>query len=297
MATDQPSPPDHLRVPNDNHAAWLFRRIWDRLNQRNEHFMGCVVGREGSGKSYTALRIANEIDPSFSADRVLFDVSKLLEILNDGEHEPGNFYVLDEAGVQMGNRTWHDRAQILANQALQLVRNHNLGLVFTLPRLGELDSQAQGRLQAVLELVDKEEGEYVSGKWKWLDPDRMDETGTIYKKYPRRRQNGRVFRITRLNLRPPAPEIVEPYEDRKRAFQEEFYRKTIEQFKDDEEEEEADPREIAAEIADAGVEEYVSEHAGNGRRYINRDLIQTDHGLSNREAKAVKSLLEHQVDL
>jgi hypothetical protein len=174
----------------------------------------------------------------------------------------------------------------------------NLGLLFTLPRLGELDTQAQGRLQAVYELVDKEDGEYVEGKWKWLDPDRMDETGTIYKKYPRRRQDGRVLRVTRLRFRPPSGEIIAPYEERKRAFQEEFYRKTIEQFEDGEaEEEEADPKQIAANIADDGVGPFVSEHAANGRRYINLDLIRAEYELTKHEAKAVKSLLERQIDL
>ena len=105
------SPPERLQKPNENHTLWLLRRIWDRINEKNEHFMGCVVGREGSGKSYTAVKIANMIDPSFNADRVIFDVTELLKTLRDGDHEPGQFYVLDESGVQFGVRTWQDRAQ------------------------------------------------------------------------------------------------------------------------------------------------------------------------------------------
>lgn len=296
LPNSDPSPPAPLRKPNRRHVPWLLRRIWDRLNRKNMHFMGVVVGEEGSGKSHTAVKIANAVDPSFNADRVIFDVADLLQVLQDGDHEPGNFYVLDEAGVQLGRRTWQERGQVLANQALQLVRNHNLGLIFTLPRLGELDSQAQGRLQAVLEMTDKVDGEYVTGKWKFTDPDRMDETGKIYKKYPRRREDGVVKRITSVSFRPPDPELIEPYEERKGDFQEEFYQKTIEQLSDGDEEEEdsssISPKEIAQEIASDGVEQYVSRNGTTKEPYINKDLIRVEHEVSHSDANAIKSILE-----
>lgn len=293
------SPPKQLQGRNDNHGAWLLRRIWDRLHRKNEHFMGVIVGREGSGKSHTAIKIARTVDPSFTSERVMFDVSELLEVLRDGDHQKGNFYVLDEAGVQFGRRTWQERGQVLANQALQLIRNHNLGLVFTLPRLGELDSQAQGRLQAFYELLDKEDGEYVMGKWKWMDPDRADDTGTIYKKFPRRRSNGKVKRITEIAFTPPADEIVEPYEEKKSAFQDEFYKKTIEELSDEEEDEddEKSVSDMADDIANNGVEKVVSEHGHTGEPYINAQLIRAEYETTHDDAKAIKSLLEKQVDV
>lgn len=296
------SPPEPLKKPVDGHAPWLLRRIWDRVNVENEHFMGVIVGQEGSGKSHTALKICNEIDPSFNADRVIFDIGELLRILKDGEHEPGQFYVLDEAGVQLGRRTWQERGQVLANQALQLIRNHNLGLVFTLPRLGELDSQAQGRLQAFMEMTEKEPGEYVRGKWKWLDPDRADETGKIYKKYPRRRKDGKLLRITSMAFTPPPEDITEPYEERKREFQDEFYGETLEELGvlgDDEEdggEASQSPQELADSILSNGrTDEYLATHGGNGTEYVDKELIRADHNLSHSDAKAVKALLSREL--
>lgn len=294
------SPPSDLQGRNQNHTRWLFRRVWDRVNRDNEHFMGVIVGREGSGKSYTAIKIANKIDPSFNADRVIFDVKDLLTVLRDGDHQPGNFYVLDEAGVSLGRRTWQDRAQILANQALQLIRSHNLGLVFTLPRLSELDSQTEGRLQAILEIVSKVPDEYVEVKWKWVDPDRIDSRGNILKKYPRRRQDGYKKRITRNAIAPPEDmELVETYEARKREFQEQMYAETIEALKPDEdaEDESKSPKEVAVDITKEGVESVVSEHGNTGKPYINAELIRANYSLSHRDAKAVKSLLEKQIDV
>lgn len=295
------TPPERLQKPNKKHTPWILRRIWDRVNRQNEHFMACIVGREGSGKSYTALKIANNLDPTFSADRVIFDVAELLEVLRDGDHSPGNFYVLDEAGVQLGRRTWQDRAQILANQALQLIRSHNLGLIFTLPRLSELDSQTEGRLQAVLEVVEKRPEEYVKLKWKWVDPDRIDSSGNIFKKYPRRRQNGYLKRITRNTFGPPEDEaLISAYEETKREFQEGVYDETIQALSDEEPESEDSGmtvKELAEQIQEDGVAAVVSAHGNTGEPYIDAQLIRAEYETTHDDAKAVKSLLAKRSDL
>lgn len=293
--------PEPLQSPPkgpSGHVPWLLSRIWTRINRQNEHFMGVIVGQEGSGKSYTALKIAREIDPTFTAGRVIFDITDLLRVLKDGDHQPGQFYVLDEAGVQLGNRTWQDRGQILANQALQLIRSHNLGLLFTLPRLGELDSQAQGRLQAFMEMTDKKDGEYVAGKWKWMDPDRADQTGEIYKKFPRRRRGKTEVRVTSVSFTPPSDDIVEPYEETKAEFQEEFYEETIEALEDAEEDSDADDgmsvKEVATEIASDGISQFINRHGQTQQPYINKELIRAEYELPHSDARAVKSLLEKQ---
>lgn len=297
MAAER-SPPDALRVPNDNDSAWLCRRLWERVNEKNLHFMGAFVGEEGSGKSHTAIRVASEVDPGFTADRVIFDVADLLRALRDGEHSVGDFYVLDEAGVQFGRRTWAQRSQVLANQALQIIRDENLGLIFTIPALGDFDSQAQRRLQAFYELTDKKEGEHVRGKWKFMDPDRTDDTGTIYKKYPRRRVDGHTLRITSLAFKPPDPDIIAEYTKRKEAFQEEFYDEAIAALDDsvdtgEEEDDSLSAQDIADEIqATDSVDAFESVHAGNGTTYIDWMLIRAEYDTSRRDSKTVKKLLE-----
>jgi hypothetical protein len=299
MATK--TPPERLQRPNENHTPWLLRKVWDRVNRKNEHFMGCIVGREGSGKSHTALKIANSLDPSFNPDRVIFDVLDLLKVLKEGNHSPGDFYVLDEAGVSLGRRTWQDRAQILANQALQLIRSHNLGLIFTLPRMSELDSQTEGRLQAVLEITEKNPNEYIKLKWKWIDPDRVDSGGNILKKFPRRRQNGYKKRIKRNTFAPPEDDaLIETYEERKATFQDSVYQETIEALEGEDEEEgqeEMTVKDVATDIASDGIEGVVSEHGNTGEPYINHQLIRAEYGITHDDAKAVKSLLEKQFEL
>jgi hypothetical protein len=294
----EPTPPEPLRQLDDGDvsARIVRQKVWKRMNVENQHFMGAIVGREGTGKSYSALRIASGVDPEFGADDVFFKPERLLEAFESDEYGRGNMIVLDEAGVGLGNRSWYEKEQVLLNQTLQTVRDDNMGVIFTLPRLEELDSQTIGRLHAFIEMLDvyPDEGWSVA-KWKNISMTR-DGQGKTYKKYPRMRINGVKKRITRFGLKPPAEDLVEAYEKRKATFKEELYEEAIAAYAD-EQEDKQDPKQVADEIIDDGVSNYVSEHGGNGRTYVDQELIRADFGLSHRDAKAAKKMIERMADL
>jgi hypothetical protein len=66
---------------------------------------------------------------------------------------------------------------------------------------------------------------------------------------------------------------------------------------DDSDETDLTARELAEEIRAEGVGRVVSIHGGNKQPYIDAGLIEADYGVSIREAKKVKSLLEREVDV
>ena len=295
MSTDSPQPPPSLRdpAPEELTKRIIRQKVWKRCNVDNKHFMGVVVGREGSGKSHTAVKIASGVDPSFTAERVFFDPKRLLEVLKDDEHGAGTAVVIDEAGVGLGNRTWYEQDQILLNQALQTARDDNMCVLFTLPRLSELDSQTIGRLHTYIEMMDlnKVEG-YADARWMNIDPAR-DESGNVYKQYPRLRVRGRRKRVKRVRFRPPDEDIVEAYEDRKAQFKQKLYAEAIEAAEDaDSDDDGADPKAIAQEIADSGVSQFIAVNGSTKEPYINKDLIRVEYDLSHSDASAVKTLLE-----
>jgi hypothetical protein len=259
--------------------------------------MGAVVGREGTGKSYSALTIASAVDPEFTADDVFFKPEKLLEALRSDEYGAGNAVVVDEAGVGLGNRSWYEKEQILLNQALQTARDDNAVVLFTLPRLEELDSQTIGRLHAFVEMLEThpEEG-YAVAKWKNISMTR-DGAGKTYKKYPRLGVNGVDKRISRFGITAPDDDLAAAYEERKEAFKDELYEEAIAAYDDDDGDDEKQPDEIADEIIDDGVSNVVSEHGRNGTLYVDKDIIRVEYGLSHRDAAAVKKLVEKQADV
>ncbi|MDR9446056.1 MAG: hypothetical protein RI544_08040, partial [Haloquadratum sp.] len=82
-------------------AQVLRQEVWHRINSRNQHYMAALVGPEGSGKSWTALKIAELIDPTFGPDRVMFDPHTFMESLTawkDAGETRGKMIVVDEAG-------------------------------------------------------------------------------------------------------------------------------------------------------------------------------------------------------
>lgn len=56
-------------------------------------------------------------------------------------------------------------------------------------------------------------------------------------------------------------------------------------------------KDVAKEILDGDVEEYVSQHPVNHRRYVDSDLIYEDYNLSKRAANRAKKQIEREVDL
>ena len=295
MSTQTPTPPPALQQPKpEEYTRRIVRqKVWKRCNRQNEHFMGVVVGREGSGKSYTALKIASTVDPTFTADRVFYEPQRLLEVLKDDNSGTGTAVVIDEAGVGLGNRTWYEKDQILLNQALQTARDDNMCVLFTLPRLSEFDSQTVGRLHTYIEMMsmNKPEG-YAEARWMNIDPAR-DESGKVYKKYPRLKDGARDVKVERVRFTPPASSLVESYEERKAEFKDGLYERAITAAEDAEDGEEgASPKDVAQEIADEGIEPFVSRNGSTKEAYINKDLIRVEYDLSHSDASAAKKLLE-----
>ena len=294
-----PQPPKPLRQlkPTQYLGRIVKQKMWRRMNVENQHFMAAIVGREGTGKSHSALTLSRLVDPGFTAEDVYFDPQDLLRAFDSDEYGRGDMIVLDEAGVGLGNRSWYDKEQILLNQTLQTVRDDNMGVIFTLPRLEELDSQTIGRLHAFVEMMNvyPDEG-WAETKWKNINLTR-DGRSKEFKKYTRLNVNGMQKRVTRCAIAPPPEDLVDAYEARKEAFKAELYEEAIGAYDDDEDEDEPTPSDVADEIVASDVSEYVSEHGGNGRRYVDQELIRADYGLSHRDAKAAKKIIERTADV
>jgi hypothetical protein len=273
-------------LQTDHVVPRLLRKVWQRLNEDNEHFMFCVVGQEGSGKSHTAYKICDSVDTDFGAENVFFRPEEFLKVLKNEEYEPGDMFMLDEAGVGLGKRTWAEKQQKKLNQALQLIRDHNIGMVFTLPRLQELDSQAKGRLQGVLEIVQKKPDEFVVANWWTKSEDRMDMTGKTW--WDKVKLDGRRVQCVRVG---PPDSDLSAYQSKKDEFQREVYEAAIAEGEEEDAEEVA-VADIAEKIKDAGsVAPYMSHHGGHNKWVLSKEKLRDSFNLTHRDAKRLKDHL------
>jgi len=296
----------HLKPPKplqaDHVTARVIREdIWRPAVQQNNWSVFVVVGREGDGKSLTCASILKAADPSFTVDDAHFDAVPFLKDVADEEQTPGTAIMGDEVGVAFGKRTWHDREQIEANQALQTARNDNRIIGLTLPRLGELDVQLHGRLHFILETVKMKKGDWVEVSPYVVDVSRKGEKKE-YEKRPKMYVNGRSRKVERFKIGPPPQEYVNEYEPKKNEWKDEIFDRTKQRYRgEDPDEEDGDgqpeePQAIADDsLANGEVDKYTNEYQGN--RYIDADLLELDYDVGGRRSQKAKKALEREVVL
>jgi len=161
-------------------------------------------------------------------------------------------------------------------------------MLFTLPRLSELDSQTRGRLRAMIEMDAMRPGEYADVKYLRWFPAR-DERSKVYRKYPIIGDGEAMRKVRRLRFGPPSRELVDGYEARKDQFQSDLYAETTDQIGDGEIE--MSEKEIAEEIIEGDLQEYIKTHTSTGE-YVDHDLIQIDYEVSASAAKRIKKAVE-----
>lgn len=285
--------PAPLRQPHIS-AEIIREEIWRPANRRNDWRVFAVVGREGSGKSLTCASILKACDPTFGIGQTHFEPVPFLEDIGREDVDVGKAVMGDEVGVAFGNRTWHDREQVEANQYLQTARDGNRIVGLTIPRLEELDVQLEGRLHHLLEVEKTNDNHWVEVNWKRLDPSR-DGRNKVYKKHPKKRIKERTVKVTHVRIGPPPREYVNDYLPKKKEFKGELKGRVVNKYEEAQENGDngsVDLDDIVVDIKDNGVEEYIGEHSANGRTFISKDLIKHDYDLTHGEASTVQKLLK-----
>lgn len=294
MATTQSSRLNE-EVPEEiKNNPILQHKVWGKMNRQNDNWMGAVVGETGSGKSWAAIRLAEIIDPEFSADQIAFSIREFMELVNDDSLGRGSVIVFEEASVEASAYEWYERSnQILAN-VLDTWRHQNRGAIFTLPSFGQLMKPARGRMSALIQMHRKyaKQGKTIA-KYKNVDQD--SEEGKLLTKYPIIDKTQYRF----LTINKPSKELREAYESRKEEYAEELNEGLLQELIDEEEgveEEEQSPRDVVQEIIDDDcVDEYIGDNPAGD--YLDRSLLKADYGLSRSESKQVKKLLIRELDL
>lgn len=177
------------------------------------------TGETGSGKSYSAIRLASVLDPTFSEDHIVFDIESFLGLLEQRPRlPPGSVIMYDEAGVTANSRKYRDTMNIIFSGEAQSMRYRNYPVFYTVPKLSFIDSQVRGLVQMILESTS------TRGKMKPLfildNPDRNDPKP--FYKYPSfiRTRNFRQEKVvvSRVTFQLPPKYIYMPYEKKKDEF-------------------------------------------------------------------------------
>jgi len=194
----------------------LVRYIHRRI-KNNKNFLATITGPTGSGKSWSALSMAELIDPNFSVNNVIFKGRELMKLINEGELKAGSVIIWDEAGIDLSNRNWQSVTNKMLNALLQTFRHRNFILFFTVPYHDFIDSSSKKLFHADFETQKINKGEqkviikpkllqYNSNLSKW------------YRKYLKVSLKGSIVKIRRWKVPKPSDELIKEYEIKRKMF-------------------------------------------------------------------------------
>ena len=195
--------------------------IYRRVMRLNKNFFLLVVGATGSGKSYSALRLAEVLDPSFNISRVAFKAREFMEIINSvvnsNKDFRGKVILWDEIGTEHSAREFMSITNRMINYFFQTCRHLNLIVIMTVPVMSFIDSNSRKLIHSIAETRGtNRRKKTVTLKVKMLQTNPM--TGKEYFKLLRYRKGEKQCKLSSLRVGMPSKVLVDKYEQKKREF-------------------------------------------------------------------------------
>ena len=203
-----------------NTVNWV--KYFKQRVRKNKNFIGLVMGPTGSGKTYSALSIAEQSDPNFNIKQVVFTGKELMALMNSEKLKKGSVIVFEEVGIELDASKWQSTANQMIKYLLETFRHRNFILLMTTPYMGYLAKGGRMLLHGVFETQSID----VNKKTCKLKPmllqynSRRDKT---YWKYLRVKTEDGIKPLTRWNVPLPSPELIKKYEERKSEFTKQLY--------------------------------------------------------------------------
>ena len=190
-----------------------------RMTEKNQNWIGVVLGAVGSGKTYFALQCANEMMKNMDPDiHVVFTIEEFMNKFNNKTFKKADVIVFEEAGVNISSKNWQSKANKNINFVLQTCRHRNFAIIFTLPMFKFLDASTRALIHTTFvtdEIDYKKEIAYCRVYDLKTDALRGKEPWTISPKFW---VDGRVVVMKRIAMKLPTENILKVYEKRKTAF-------------------------------------------------------------------------------
>lgn len=110
------------------------------LLRNNRNWVALLCGPTGTGKSYTALRLAELLDPEFNVHRCVFSTKEFLEVFHTCH--PGDFIIFDE-GEEFNARRGMKESNVQMGIIMAMLRFTQVNVIFTLPTIHMIDINAR----------------------------------------------------------------------------------------------------------------------------------------------------------
>lgn len=193
---------------------WIKKRIKNNLN-----FLAIAEGPTGIGKSWSLIRIAYDIDPTFEPRQIAFSFKQVMEIINSDwfNKKKWKIIIFDEAQTDIGNRQWQSLTNKLMNYLLSTFRHQNIILLFTSPYSDFIDTQSMKLMHCKFEV----RGHNKKTKKTQIRPKLLQYNSSKKKFYYHSLyviRNRKMRKLQKWVVNKPPEHLIKPYEDDKKKF-------------------------------------------------------------------------------
>lgn len=243
--------------------GFLAEKIYNRL-RRNKNCLLVFTGETGSGKSFSGLDLALDVDPTFNIERIIFDPIEFVKKINSGEVEKGQALLFDEAGVIHDARTWYSDTNRAMNHCVQTFRKLNLFTIFTVPNINFIDKQARYLMHILCDCfhIDYNNKTVCAKVYRYVMRAKYKEPHTHFFTH-RNPRTGKLQNIEAMLFRYPNKKLAKKYEAKKDEFIKVLYEKRIREaeHKQQKEKDKLEIKESNAECKKCGYEWYTKSRA------------------------------------
>jgi energy-coupling factor transporter ATP-binding protein EcfA2 len=276
-------------------AVYWLRGVRNRLISKklNKNWLAIVTGETGSGKSYSALSLANWL--SRRHYHVVFTSKDFLTLLNSGLLRKGHVVIFDEAGVGMSSRDWYTVQNKILGAVLQTFRNLNIGVIFTVPNMSFIDSQARKLFHHYFE-TSHIDYEHDVAYLKVYEIQYNGKYDKCYFKHPKVNYGGKLIKFNKIGILKPSKNLILKYEKQKHEYTkalnkdaEDVVRKVDEPKQ---ERKAVDVKGIAQEIINQ-KEKYLGFRKGKAQiPFIIIERIEENYKIGHNKARIIKQIAE-----
>ena len=195
-------------------STWLIPWVKRRIKQ-NRNLIGIFVGDTGSGKSLSAISLAEQIDHEFSVERIVFTVQDLITLVNSGKLKPGSVVIFDDAGLGVNARLWKNQSSVIFGMLTQGFRYMQIILLITVPKIYFIERQSRNLIHVMFEATDVQG--IMKPKLPFPSPYHDDK---IWFKYPQIQRGFKKITIKTSRFKLPSQPLTEAYEAKKIEYME-----------------------------------------------------------------------------
>lgn len=192
-------------------SIWILQWFLRRL-QKNQNAIVVFTGGTGSGKSLTAIRLAELLDPGFSASRIVFTVKDFVKLVNSNLGS-GSVIVFDDAGLGINSREWRAKHAKIFGMLTQGFRYKQIITIITVPFLGFIEKQSRKLVHLVFESTDTQG----KPKPKLISENPYDPEHPM-KKYPTIERGYDTIKVTGVHFKLPSKTLKDEYEKAKAEY-------------------------------------------------------------------------------